>query len=40
MTFAFTKNYTKLTISIDLLDLQLNDLSRFKWKKERHKEEI
>lgn len=47
ITFAFTKNYTKLTISINLLDLHLNDFSgveftenRLKWKKERHNEEI
>lgn len=46
MTSAFTKNCTK-QFSINLLDLNLNDSSgveftenRFKWKKERHKEEI
>lgn len=27
MTFAFTKNYTKLTILINLLFLHLNDFS-------------
>lgn len=37
LTFAFTKKYTKLTISINLLDLHLNDFSGVEFTENRLK---